>query len=63
MARMGDRNGAYRVSVRRPEENRPLGRTMSRWKDNIKMGFSRTGTKIYGLNLSGLSIGTGGGHL
>ena len=30
------RNG-YRVLVRKPERNRPLGRPRSRWEDNIKI--------------------------
>jgi hypothetical protein len=34
---MGDRRGAYRVLVRRPEGRRPLGRPRRRWKDNIKL--------------------------
>ena len=34
---MGDRTGAYRVLVGRPEEKRPLGRPRHRWEDNIKM--------------------------
>ena len=34
---MGDRRGAYRVLVRRPEGKRPLGRPRHRWEDNIKM--------------------------
>jgi hypothetical protein len=34
---MGDRRGAYKVLVRRPEENKPLGRYRLRWKDNIKV--------------------------
>jgi hypothetical protein len=25
--------------VKRPEENKPLGRPKSRWEDNIKMGL------------------------
>jgi hypothetical protein len=35
----GRHRGAYRVFVGRPEGNRPLGRPMHRWKDNIKMIF------------------------
>jgi hypothetical protein len=34
---MGDRRGAYRALVGKPEGRRPLGRPRSRWKDNIKM--------------------------
>ena len=35
--RMGERKGVYRVLVEKPEGKRPLGRTRSRWEDNIKM--------------------------
>jgi hypothetical protein len=38
----GDRRGAYRVLVRKPERKRALGRHRSRWEDNIKMS-SRIG--------------------
>ena len=31
VARMGDRRGAYRVLVGRPEDKRPLGRPERRW--------------------------------
>jgi hypothetical protein len=34
---MGDRRGAYRVLVGRPEGKRPLETPRGRWKDNIKM--------------------------
>jgi len=34
---MGERRGAYRVLVGKPEGNRPLGRPRHRWEDNIKM--------------------------
>jgi len=39
VARIGDRTGAYRVLVGRPEVKRPLVRTRRRWKDNIKTRF------------------------
>jgi hypothetical protein len=34
---MGERRGAYRVLVWKPEGRRPLGRPRRRWEDNIKM--------------------------
>jgi len=34
---MGERKGAYRVLVGKPEENRPLRRPRRRWWDNIKL--------------------------
>jgi hypothetical protein len=36
-AHMGEKRGAYRVLVGRPEGRRPLGRLRHRWEDNIKM--------------------------
>jgi hypothetical protein len=40
---MGDRRGAYRVLVWRPEGKRPLGRPRTRWEDNIKMYLQEVG--------------------
>jgi hypothetical protein len=37
VARMGERRGAYRDLVGKPEGRRPLGRPRRRWEDNIKM--------------------------
>jgi S-ribosylhomocysteine lyase LuxS involved in autoinducer biosynthesis len=37
VARMGERTGAYRVLMGRPDGRRPLGRPRRRWEDNIKM--------------------------
>jgi hypothetical protein len=37
VARMGEKSGAYRVLVGRPEGRRPLGRPRRRWEYNIKM--------------------------
>jgi hypothetical protein len=34
---MGERRGAYRALVWKPEGRRPLGRPRRRWEDNIKM--------------------------
>jgi hypothetical protein len=34
---MGERRGAYRALVGKPEGRRPLVRPRRRWKDNIKM--------------------------
>jgi hypothetical protein len=41
VACMGDRRGAHRVLVGRPEGKRPLGR--GRWDDNIKMDLQGLG--------------------
>jgi hypothetical protein len=37
VARMGEKRGAYRILVGRPERKRPLGRPRCRWDNNIKM--------------------------
>jgi hypothetical protein len=34
---MGEKRGAYRILVGRPEGRRPLRRPRRRWEDNIKM--------------------------
>jgi hypothetical protein len=39
VARMGERRGAYRDLVYKPEGRRPLGRPRCVWKNNIKMDF------------------------
>jgi hypothetical protein len=33
----GEKRGAYRILVGKPEGKRPLGRPRCRWLDNIKM--------------------------
>jgi hypothetical protein len=37
VARTGEKRGAYRILVGRPEGRRPLARPRRRWEDNIKM--------------------------
>jgi hypothetical protein len=39
VARMGERRGAYRALMGKPEGMRPLGRPRRRWEDNIKMDY------------------------
>jgi hypothetical protein len=39
----GDRRGAYRALVGKPEGRRPLERPRRRWEDNIKMGIREFG--------------------
>jgi len=39
----GERRGAYRVLVGKPEGKRPLGRLRCRWVDNIKMDLQEVG--------------------
>jgi hypothetical protein len=43
VARMGERRGAYRTLVGKPEGRRALERTRSRWEDNIKIDFREVG--------------------
>jgi hypothetical protein len=40
---MGERRGAYRALVQKPEGRRPLGRPRRRWEDNIKMDLREVG--------------------
>jgi hypothetical protein len=42
---MGERRGAYRVLVKKPEVKRPLGRPRRKWEDNIKMDLQEVGYK------------------
>jgi hypothetical protein len=43
VARIGDKRGAYRVLVEKPDGKRPLERPMRRWEDNIKMNLQEVG--------------------
>jgi hypothetical protein len=43
VARMGEKRGAHRILVGRPEGRRLLGRHRRRWKDNIKMDLQEVG--------------------
>jgi hypothetical protein len=40
---MGERRGAYRALVEKPEGRRPLVRPRRRWEDNIKMDLREDG--------------------
>jgi hypothetical protein len=40
---MGERRGAYRALVGKPEGRRPLERPRRRWKDNIKTDLREVG--------------------
>jgi hypothetical protein len=59
---MGERRGACRILVGRPEGRRPLGRPRCRWEDNIKMDLQEVGWGAW-TGLIWLRIGTGGGLL
>jgi hypothetical protein len=43
VALMGERRGAYRALVGKPEGRRPLGRPRRRLEDNIKMNIRKVG--------------------
>jgi hypothetical protein len=43
IARMGERRGAYRALVGKPEGRRPPGKPRRRWEDNIKMNLQEFG--------------------
>ena len=43
VARMGERRGAYRVLVGKPEGKGALGIPKRRWEDNIKVGLQEVG--------------------
>jgi len=45
VARIGDRRGACKVLVGRPEGRRTLGRPRRRWKDDIKIDLQEVGWK------------------
>jgi hypothetical protein len=55
---MGDRRGAYKVLVWRPEGKRPLGRPRHRWEDNIKIDLQEVG--CWDMDCVRLRIGTDG---
>jgi hypothetical protein len=63
VARMGDRRGACRVLVGRPDKMRPLGRPRRRWQDNFKMDLQEAGCGDLDCELLWARIGTGGRRL
>jgi hypothetical protein len=60
---MGERRGAYRALVGKPEGRRPLGRPRRRWEDNIKMDLREVIWRGSWTGSIWLRIGTGGGLL
>jgi hypothetical protein len=58
VAHMGEKRGAYRILVGRPEGRRPLRRPRHRREDNIKMDLHAVGWGTW-TGLSWLRIGTG----
>jgi len=42
VARIGDKRGAYKILVGRPERKGPLGSFRRGWEDNIKVDLQNT---------------------
>ena len=59
----GERRGAYRVFVGKPEGKRPLGRPRRRWGDNIRINFQKVEWGGAWTGLIWLRTGVGGGCL
>jgi hypothetical protein len=55
----GDRRGAYRILVGRPEGKTPLVRPRRRWENNNKMDLQEVGWGVMDWTIC-LRIGTGG---
>jgi hypothetical protein len=53
---MGERRGAYRALVGKPEGRRPLGRPRHRWEDNIKMDLREVGWGGGGMDWISLAL-------
>jgi hypothetical protein len=43
---MGEKRNVYRLLVRKPEGKRPLGRSIRKWMDNIKMDLLEIGVSV-----------------
>jgi hypothetical protein len=43
VARIGEMRNTYKISVGKPERNRPIGRSKRRWEDNIRMDLREIG--------------------
>jgi hypothetical protein len=43
VARLGERNHAYRILVGKPEGKRPLARPRCKWEGNIRIGLKVKG--------------------
>jgi hypothetical protein len=59
---VGERRGAYRILVWKPEGKRPFGRPRHRWEDNVKMELREMGWEA-SIGLIWLKVVTGGWHL
>jgi hypothetical protein len=58
---MGNRRGAYRVLLGRPDGKRPRGRCRHRWMQNIKMDLKEVGWR--GVNWIDLPQDTASWHV
>ena len=50
MARMGNRRGACRLLLDRPDGKKPLATPRRRWKGNIEMDLQEVGWGSHGLD-------------
>jgi hypothetical protein len=57
------KRNAYRSLMGKPEGKRPLGRTTSRWEDNIKVALKERLDGVVWTGLIWLGMGTSGEHL
>jgi hypothetical protein len=62
VAHMAEMRNEYKIFVRKPEGERPLGGSIHRWEDNIKMDLKEIGLGVW-IGFICLRIGTGGGLL
>jgi hypothetical protein len=58
VAHMGEETKLYKVSVRKSEGKRPLGRPKRGWEDGIRMDLRKTGWGGGGLDSTGSGWGT-----
>jgi len=61
-SKYGERRGAYRVLVGKPESRRPLGRPKRRWDNDIKIDLQEVGSVAW-TGFIWLRMGTDDGHL
>jgi hypothetical protein len=47
VARVGEMRHAYRISLGKTKEKKPLGKPRRRWDDNLKMDLQEMGSGTY----------------
>jgi hypothetical protein len=62
VAHMGERRGAYKVLMRKPERRRPLRKFRRKWEDNIETDLREVGWRTSTGSIW-LRLGTRGGLL